>query len=226
MGISFVRTIILYIFVVSAVRFMGKRQIGELQPSELVVAILISELAAIPMQETGIPLVSGIIPILTLIACEILLSTVTLGSMKLRHIITGVPSVLIRNGIIDQKEMHRLRLTLDDLMEELRIAGFYSVEEVAWAVLETNGKLSVFPTSQNKPVTAGMMNLSQPDGGLPATLICDGLLSLEALSHAGRDMAWLQGLLAAQGMEPQGVFLMTVDALGKTIVIPKEPKRG
>jgi uncharacterized membrane protein YcaP (DUF421 family) len=224
MGIAFVRTIILYIFVVAAVRLMGKRQIGELQPSELVVAVLISELAAIPMQETGIPLVSGIIPILTLIACEIILSAITLSSVKLRHFVTGKPSMLIRNGVIDQEEMKRLRFTLDDLMEEIRLCGYMSIDEIAFAVLETNGKLSVFPNSQNKPVTASMMKLKEQDGGLPVTLICDGMLSLPSLSHAGKDMAWIQKTLSKQKLAPQDVFLMTVDSLGKTIIVPKEKK--
>lgn len=222
MGIAFIRTVILYVFVVTAVRLMGKRQIGELQPSELVVAILISELAAIPMQETGIPLVSGIIPILTLVACEITLSAITLWSAKFRHVITGKPSVLIRNGVIDQQEMRRLCFTIDDLMEELRLCGYMSVDEIAFAVLETNGKLSVFPNCQNKPVTASMMNLSCCDGGLPVMLICDGMLSLPSLSGAGKDMIWLQNVLSAQGFSPQDVFLMTVDSLDKTIIIPKE----
>lgn len=220
MGISFVRTIILYIIVVAGMRFMGKRQIGELQPSELVVAILISELAAIPMQETGIPLVSGVIPILTLIAAEIILSAITLSSMKFRHVITGKPSIIIKNGIIDQQEMRRNRITLDDLMEELRLAGYISIEEVGFAVLETNGKLSVFPTAQNKPATASMINYNAPDGGLPEILICDGELSLKSLFAAGRNMEWLQAEIGRQNIELSNVFLMTVDSLGKTIIIP------
>lgn len=225
MSIAFIRTVILYIFVVTAVRFMGKRQIGELQPSELVVAILISELAAIPMQETGIPLVSGIIPILTLVACEIILSTITLLSARFRHVVTGKPSVLIKGGVIDQLEMRRLCFTIDDLMEELRLCGYMNVDEVGYAVLETNGKLSVFPNCDNKPVTASMMKLNCPDSGLPTVLICDGMLSLSALSGAGRDITWLQNVLAEQSLTPQQVFLMTIDTLGKSIVIPKEQKR-
>lgn len=224
MGIAFLRTVILYIFVIIAVRFMGKRQIGELQPSELVVTILISELAAIPMQETGIPLVSGFIPIVTLVSCEIILSAITLKSYRLRRLISGKPSVLIRNGVIDQKEMKRQGFTLDDLMEEIRLCGYMGVDEVAFAICETNGKLSVFPTSQNKPVTAGMMNLTSGDGGLPVTIICDGMLSLPSLAAAGKDMLWLQNTISAQGLASQNVFLMTVDSLGKTIIIPKEQK--
>lgn len=222
MGIAFIRTVILYIFVVAAVRIMGKRQIGELQPSELVVAILISELAAIPMQETGIPLVSGIIPILTLISCEIILSALTLSSAKLRHVITGKPSMLIKNGQIDQCEMKRLRFTIDDLMEELRHSGYLNVDEIAYAVLETNGKLSVFPKPENRPVTAGMMNITCEDGGLPVMLICDGMLSLPSLASAGKDMVWLQETLHQKGLTPQDVFLMTIDSTEKTIIIPKD----
>jgi uncharacterized membrane protein YcaP (DUF421 family) len=201
---------------------MGKRQIGELQPSELVVAILISELAAIPMQETGIPLSSGVIPILTLIACEILLSATTLVSVKLRKWITGKPSILINNGVVNQQEMRRLRFTLDDLMEDLRDSGYMSIEEVGFAVLETNGKLSVFPVNQNKPVTAGMMNLNPPDGGLPVTLICDGVIFEEALKHSGKNMRWLDNQLKPKDLTPTDVFMMTIDALNKVFIIPKE----
>ena len=226
MGISFIRTIILYIIVISAMRFMGKRQIGELQPSELVVTILISELAAIPMQETGIPLTSGIIPILTLISCEIILSAITLLSTKARRIISGRPSVLIMNGQIIQKEMRKLRFSIDDLLEELRISGHMSVDEVDFAVLETNGKLSVFPSGANQPVTAGMMNIDIPAGGLPVTVISDGYVSLPSLKHAGRDMNWLQKQLIPTKLSPTAVFLMTVDSLGKTIIIPKEIKNN
>jgi uncharacterized membrane protein YcaP (DUF421 family) len=118
--------------------------------------------------------------------------------------------------------MRRLRFTLDDLMEELRIAGYMNVDEISTAVLETNGKLSVFPSCQNKPVTAGMMNINCPDGGLPTILICDGMLSLQTLASAGKDMTWLLNQLSEQGLEPQNVFFMTVDTTGKTIIIPKE----
>jgi uncharacterized membrane protein YcaP (DUF421 family) len=222
LGISFIRTILLYTIVVAAVRVMGKREIGELQPSELVVAILISELAAIPMQETGIPLTSGVIPILTLISCEIILSSITLLSTKARRLISGRPSVLIINGRIDQGEMRKLRFTIDDLMEELRISGYMNVTEVAFAVLETNGKLSVFPTCPNKPVTAGMMNLNCPDGGLPVTLISDGTVYVNALNSTGKNMTWLLNQLSSQNLTPQNVFLMTVDSLDTTMVIPKE----
>lgn len=224
MGISFIRTIILYIIVITAVRIMGKRQIGELQPSELVVAILISELAAIPMQETGIPLVSGVIPILTLIACEIILSAITMLSLKARQWITGKPNILVYNGVIDQKEMRRLRYTIDDLMEEIRLCGYMSIDEVAFAVLETNGKLSVFPTCAKTPVTAGMMNLQCGDGGLPVTIISDGTVIKQSLEKSGKDMTWLINQLSSVNLTPKKVFLMTLDSQDKTIIIPKDIK--
>jgi uncharacterized membrane protein YcaP (DUF421 family) len=221
MGIAFIRTILLYIIVVAAVRVMGKRQIGELQPSELVVAILISELAAIPMQETGIPITSGIIPILTLISLEIILSGITVISLKARTIITGKPSILISNGVVNQQEMRRLRFTIDDLMEELRLAGIMNIDEVAFAILETNGKLSVFPTSENKPVTAKQMNITSKGGGLPNTIISDGTVSLITLQTIGKDIIWLKNTLLNANLVPEQVFLMTIDSEEKTLIIPK-----
>lgn len=223
MGIALIRTFILYIVVVAAIRIMGKRQIGELQPSELVVAILISDLASVPMQDTGIPLTSGIVPILTLISCEVALSGLTLLSSRIRRIVTGRPSILIQDGEINQAEMRRLRYTLDDLMEELRLCGYMRVTDVAVAVLETNGKLSVFPICDKTPVTAEMMNIScPPEGGLPTTLICDGKLLTESLLATGKDIDWLNAILSAQGLTVAGVFLMTLDSIDRTIIVKKD----
>lgn len=223
MGIALIRTIILYIVVVAALRIMGKRQIGELQPSELVVAILISDLASVPMQDTGIPLTSGIVPILTLISCEIALSGLTLFSSRMRRIVTGRPSILIQNGQINQSEMRRLRFTLDDLMEELRLCGYMRITDVAIAVLETNGKLSVFPTCDKTPVTAEMLKVPcPPEGGLPTTLICDGKLLSESLWATGKNMDWLNATLSAQGLTVAGVFLMTIDNMDRTIIVKKD----
>lgn len=223
MGIAMIRTVILYAVVIAAVRIMGKRQIGELQPSELVVAILISDLASVPMQDTAIPLTDGVIPIVMLVACEVTLSALTLSSTRLRRLFSGKPSILIQNGQINQAEMRRLRFTVDDLMEELRLCGYKSVTDIAVAVLETNGKLSVFPTCPKTPVTAEMMDVPcPPDGGLPTTLVCDGRVLLESLLATGKDMDWLSATLAAQGLTPAGVFFMTVDSLDQTVIIRKD----
>lgn len=153
MAISFIRTIILYILVVIGLRTMGKRQIGEMQPSELVVAIMISDLAAIPMQETGIPLFSGIIPIFTLIIMEILLSQFSLKNKKFRRMLTGKPNVIIHNGKILKEEMKKIRFNMDDLNEQLRIQGYTGIKDINFAILETNGQLSIIPKPKNKQAT-------------------------------------------------------------------------
>ena len=224
MGISFIRTILLYLIIVCALRIMGKRQIGELQPSELVVTILISELAAIPMQETGIPIVNGVIPILTLVACEILISIFSLKSLHLRNFISGKPSILIRDGVIMQKELRKMRMSIDDLMEELRISGFFNVDEVAFAILETNGKLSVVPRPENKPATAGMLNLPLEDTGLPLPAISDGNILEANLAFNGKDKAWLDGELKKHAKTSKQIFLFIIDKNGKAVIIPRDEK--
>ena len=145
MIISLVRTIILYILIIAALRLTGKRQLGELQPSELVLSIMISDLACVPMANTGIPLLGGVIPMVTIVSMEIILSYIILKSNKARRVITGQPSIIISKGVVNQREMERLRINIDDLMEELRQKSIVSIEEVNYAILETTGKLSVFP---------------------------------------------------------------------------------
>ena len=212
MIISLIRTLILYIVIVSVLRAMGKRQIGELAPSELVVTILISELAAIPMQDSGIPLLHGIIPItviLTLLALEFLCSTLTLKSRKLRGVIVGTSSILIENGTIDQEEMHRLRLNLDELLEELRLKGHASLSQVQFAILETNGKLSVFPAPEHEPHE------------LPITLISDGVLILDGLQKCGYDLPRVKQLITDHGCRRiRDVFLLQLDG-ADVLCIPK-----
>ena len=203
-------------------RVMGKRQIGELQPSELVVTILISELAAIPMQETGVPLVSGVVPVLTLIACEVILSAVTLRWRGLRRLISGQPIVIVENGRIRQNEMRRLRYSIDDLLEEVRLAGLKGIDEVGYAVIETNGQVSVFPTAQGQPATAAMLGQNPPDGGIPLVLISDGELLTESLTRLGRDAHWLQTKLHEKRLAMNEVFLMTSDRLDNTVIIARE----
>lgn len=153
MSISFIRTLILYLLVITGLRIMGKRQIGEMQPSELVVAIMISDLATIPMQETGIPLFSGIIPIFTLIIMEILLSQFSLKNKKFRRMMTGKPNVIIHNGRILEDEMKKIRFNMDDLNEQLRIQGYTGIRDINFAILETNGQLSIIPKVKNKQAT-------------------------------------------------------------------------
>lgn len=153
MALSFVRTVILYLLVVIGLRIMGKRQIGEMQPSELVVAIMISDLAAIPMQDVGFSLFSGIIPIFTLIVMEILLSQFSLKNKKFRRLMTGKPSVIIHNGNILREEMDKIRFNMDDLNEQLRIQGYTKISDINFAILETNGQLSIIPKTKKQTPT-------------------------------------------------------------------------
>ena len=163
-----IRTIALYLTVVASIRIMGKRQIGELQPSELVVAIMISDLASVPMQDIKIPLVSGILPVLTLIFAEVIMSYMSLRSRKMRTIISGEPSIVIYDGHINERELKKLRFNINDLLEELRLNNYHDISDVAVAVIETSGKLSVIPKEKARGVTGeDMAGKSKAHEGLP-----------------------------------------------------------
>ena len=148
------RTVILYFLIMIGLRLMGKRQIGELEPSELVLTMMISDLATVPMQDFGIPLLAGVIPILTLLSLSLLLSQLSLLSLRFREVMCGTPAILIRNGEVQQDAMQENRYTLDELLEQLRGQGCTSIEEVQYAVLENSGQLSVLPWARQKPLTA------------------------------------------------------------------------
>ena len=187
MVIAFVRTIVLYLFIIAGIRLMGKRQVGELEPSELVLALIIADLAAVPMQDFGIPLLAGVIPILTLLALSMLLSQLSLTSLRFRALACGTPSILIREGVLQQEAMRRNRYTLDELLEELRGQGITGVEEVKYAVLENSGRLSVLPWSRCQPPTAERLGLeSEEDVTLPVILVNDGRLLRRNLEAQGR----------------------------------------
>ena len=209
---TFSRTLILYLIIITGIRLMGKRQVGELEPSELVLSLLIADLASVPMQDQGIPLLSGVIPILTLLSLTMIFSVATMKSITLRTILCGRPSVVIRAGKFDQAEMRRTRLTVDELLEELRIQGYTDLSLIKYAILETNGQLSVLPYANQRPVTAQQMNITCPEGGLPLILISDGRLLERNLRARGRNLDWLNKQLAQRGCSsPQSVFLMTLD---------------
>ncbi len=228
MLITIVRTIILYIVVVAALRLMGKRQIGQLQPSELVIAMMLSELASIPMESLGKPLLAGIIPILTLIFAEITFSFLTLKSRTLRKIISGSPTVLIEKGIILETELERLRYNIDDLLEELRTNGYPNILDVEYAIIESNGNLSVIPKSNKRPVTAEDLQLSLQYEGLPLLLITDGIVNEKALSTAGLTLSWLIDRLKEYEIyDFASVFIATIDSTGKLYIQKKsENKRN
>ena len=217
------RTVILYFLIIAGIRLMGKRQVGELEPSELVLSLIIADLAAVPMQDYGIPLISGIVPILTLLCLTMVVSVLTVKNARIRSILCGRPSVVIANGKLDQREMTRNRLTVDELMEELRCQGYGDLSAIHYAVLETNGRLSILPYAAQQPPTAQDLRLSVEEPGLPLLLISDGHLLAQNLKLRGYDRNWLDKRLSEHGLHHDSeVFLMTVDQLGKVVVVQKE----
>lgn len=217
------RTVILYFLIIAGIRLMGKRQVGELEPSELVLSLIIADLAAVPMQDYGIPLIAGVVPILTLLSLTMVVSVLTMKNVRFRTLMCGRPSVVIANGKLDQQEMARNRLTVDELMEELRGQGYGDLSAVHFAVLETNGRLSILPYAAQQPPTARDLSLAVEEPGLPLLLISDGHLLEHNLKLRGYDLNWLQKRLSEQGLHrPQEVFLMTVDLLGQVCLVKKE----
>lgn len=213
MLVLFFRTLILYTLVVLSVRIMGKRQIGEMQPSELVVAIMISDLASVPMQAIDIPLLSGAIPVLTLLIAEVTVSFLSLKSRIARRIFTGRPSIIIYRGHLNEQEMRRLRFNMNDLQEQMRSNGYFNIADVEVAVLETNGMLSIIPKTHARPVTVGDMALNNvPKEGLPYTIIADGRLNHSELERSGKTKEWLLKELKKQNItQVRDVFYCVYD---------------
>ena len=200
MLVLFVRALILYFVVIVAMRIMGKRQIGQLQPFELAIAIMISELAAVPMQNTGIPLINGLIPIVTLLIAQIAMSLISMKSIKARAIICGKPSILIENGKINENELRKEMYTMNDLLEQLRIQSISNIADVEYAILETNGQLSVIPKSQKRPVNPQDLSLPTKYEGLSLDIVIDGKVILKNLEKAGLDENWLNEELNKKGI--------------------------
>ncbi len=226
MLVSFARTLILYSIVIIVMRIMGKRQIGQLQPFELAVAIMISELAAVPMQNTGIPLTNGIIPIITLLIAQVTLSFISLKNLKARGIICGKPSVLVENGKIIETNMRNEMYTLNDLLEQLRIKNVPNIADVEFAILETNGQLSVIPKSQKRAVNAEDLQLPTKYEGLPLDLIIDGQIEYKNLKKAGLDEIWLSRELAKSGVtRTRDVLFASLDTNGSLYFHKKHEER-
>lgn len=227
MLIALARTIVLYLLIIVGIRLMGKRQIGELEPSELVLAMLISDLAAVPMQDFGIPLLFGVAPIIALLCVTMLLSVLTLKSIRFRRLMCGQPSIVIEHGTIVQREMSQNRLTLDELMEELRLQGILDLSTVKYAILETNGRLSTLLYANQQPATPEQMGLTPEDASLPLLIINDGRLLDENLKLRGLNQGWLDKQLAAhQVTSIHDVYLLTIDQGGRTYFAPKEVRRS
>lgn len=218
MLIGIIRTLILFAVVVIGLRLMGKRQVGQLQPYELVIIIMLSALAAIPMGNTGVPLLSGLFPIFTLIVAQVAMSYLSLKSERARGIICGTPSVLVENGKIVEKELVRLRYNINDLLEQLRAKNMPNIADVEFAILETSGQLSVIPKSQRRPVVPEDLNLPTKYEGLPLTLIIDGFIFRKNLARYNLSEEWLRCELRRFGVKSsKEVLFAHLDTEGKLL---------
>lgn len=222
MLITIYRTLILYIIVIISIRLMGKRQIGDMQPSELVVTLLISEIAAMPLQDTNQPIFFGVSSIFTLVAVELLISVIALKSFFVRKLLSGKSVILIKDGIIDQKELKRVRLTVLDLVELLRGQQVFDISTVSFAVLETGGSLSVLLKSKNQPATVEDLKVQKEPSRLPLPIISDGKILSESVTALGITRSEVVRRLAKKGIKPSQVFLMTLDKSGNADIIKKE----
>lgn len=225
MIITITRTIVLYIFVTLGIRLMGKRQIGEMQPNELVVTLLISEIAAIPLQDTSQPILNGVVAIFMLVILEIIISVITMKSLYVRKIMNGKSAVIIKNGVIDQNMMRQVRMTVLDLVELLRGQDVFDISTVAYAVLEVNGNLSVLLKSSEQPVTVKDIDIKKEKATLPLPVISDGKIireSLDALKISEED---IKSTVKKNSTDIKDVFLMTMDRYGETSLIKMRDKQ-
>lgn len=217
------RTVILFSLVVAVMRLMGKRQIGQLQPYELAVLIMVSALAAIPMEDIGIPLLNSIIPIVLLFSFQVFVSYASQKSERVRAVISGRPSVVIKNGVIAEEVMRELHMNMSDLLELLRIAGSPNISTVEFAIFETNGELSVIPKSQCRPLTPRDMGIATTYEGIPHPLVIDGNINYENLGKCGLNEQWLREELSKFGItDPREVFFASLDTGGNLFFQRKE----
>jgi len=220
--LSYIRTIVLYLILILAIRLMGKRQIGQMEPAEFVVTMLVANLASIPMQDSGIPIYTGIVPILTVLGVELVLSAVSLKSSKVRKLLCGKPVILIENGNILQQNLKKTRITLDELTGHLREKDVLDIQSVQYAILETNGNLSVFPYPKEKPASARDAGIQARQQFLPFTIISDGELLEENLKKAKKDSLWLRHILEEHNAQIADTWLLSVDRSNHVVFLRKE----
>lgn len=226
MLIIFLRTLIIFLTLLFSMRFMGKRQLGELELSELVIAVLISDIAANPLQDIGIPLLNGLLPIVVLMCCEVILAGMMVRSNAVKIAVCGRPCMLIHNGVIDQFQMKKNRVTIDELADELRKQSVLDIDSVEYGVLETDGNVNVILKPSHRAVTVADMGLSFEDEGYPIIIINDGCLMEKNLKLCGRDEGWLYKELKARNVSrPENVYLMSVNSTGGIYFAEKENRK-
>ena len=222
MLLIFVRAIILYILVLVVMRFMGKREIGQLQPFELAISIMIADLATIPMAEPGIPITNGIIPILGLLIMHLIISIINIKSIKLREIICGKPSILIYHGKIDEGNLKKERFTINELEERLRGNNVYNISDVEYAILETSGQISVIQKPEKRNTTPEDFNIKPEYEGISYDLVVDGKIMKENLEKLDKDYNWLVKRLESKNMKPEEALIVTIDGKGELFSQKKE----
>lgn len=222
MLISVIRTLILYAFIIVAIRLMGKRQISDMQPSELVVTLVVSDIASLPMQNTSQPLLSGVIPVMVLVALEILTSVIMMKSRRFRRLVCGNPVVVIEDGKLLQGQLRRLRMTTEDLFAQLRQQNIFSLADVQYCIVETNGMVSVLEKPQHRIPDAEEIGVAIEDNKLETVVISDGKLLRDGMELCQTDSEQVKRLLEESGVRAEEVFLMTLDGKGNYQIVRKE----
>jgi len=222
MAIVLIRAVLLYIVIALCLRLMGKRQLGELQPSELVVTILISNIAAIPVEDSSVPMIMGVVPIVTLVCLDVIVSGIMLKSTKMRKLIIGSPRIIISEGKILQNEMKRLRYTVDDLMESMRNEQIFDVSQIHYAIVETTGKINFLLKKDCQPAEKQDVNAGGSTENPPSVIIRDGIRDNEQMRLLGLGEKWLTKTLREKNLSEKDVFLMIADKNGKFGIVEKE----
>ena len=224
MLITFFRSVILYIIVLIVMRVMGKREIGQLQPFELAISIMIADLASIPMTEVGVPITSGIIPIVGLLVMHLIISIINLKSTKAREIMCGKPRILIDKGKIDEKALRKERFTINELEERLRSKDVYALGDVEYAILETSGEVTVIQKPGKKTVTPEDLNIEVEYEGIAYDLVVDGRIMYKNLQKLGKNYTWLEKEIGKFGFKPEEALVATIDGKGNFFCQKKEGK--
>lgn len=226
MAIILIRTLIVYFTLLISMRLLGKRQMGELELSEFVVAALVADMAAHPLQDIGIPMINGLVPVLTMFCCEVLIAGISMRSIRLRSLLFGKPSMLVHEGRIDQRQMYLNRFTPEELLQELRRQGIYDLSSVRYALLETDGTLNVMLSAEAKPATAKQLGISTRQESYPSIVINKGRILHENLSRLGLDTDWLRQQLNEAGAKgPEDIYLMVADREGLCYLAEREMKK-
>lgn len=223
---TFVRVIILYILVLVVMRLMGKREIGQLQPFELAIAIMIADLASVPMADTGIPISNGIIPILALLLLHILISIINLKSIKLREIISGKPRILIYRGKIEEEALKKERITINELQERLRNSNVVNIGDVEYAILETSGQITVIQKPEKRTTIPKDFDILPEYEGISYDLVIDGKIMHDNIKKIGKDLVWLQREVKKFGIKPEEALIVTLDGSNQIFCQKKEKRNG